>query len=407
MNLGLYIHIPFCRAKCYYCDFLSFSDNTLEKKYIDALITELKIYSKNLGDRKIDTIFIGGGTPSALQPESLFSICEAVEQYFTLSTNLEWTIEANPATLSPAKLPILKNSRINRVSLGLQSTNNEILKKIGRIHTFEDWQKTVNDLFEIGITNINTDLMFALPDQTLSAWQNTLIEVCKFDISHISAYSLILEDNTRLSAEYKSGRYKVTPEELDRQMYSEAKRILNTYGFRQYEISNWARDNKLCRHNMIYWTLDEYIGLGLGASGYINNIRYTNTTNLKKYIQELTKDDISYVIEEKNLDDMLHVIEEKNLDDMLHIIEEKNLVTMKMSIEEFMFLGLRLSNGISKDEFRKRFGIDIKSVYKNEIAKWLAEKALLENDSYFYLTNFGIDISNTVFASFLDPLITE
>ncbi len=374
MNTGLYVHIPFCQSKCYYCDFLSIADNSLEDVYVSALVEELKRYSRKV-KRKINTIFIGGGTPTALSVNLLSKICEVIEDNFILDKDIEWTIEVNPGTLTKSHLQIIKNTSINRVSLGLQSSCNNLLKKIGRIHTFEDWENTINDLLGIGITNINTDLMFALPSQTLHDWKCTLARVSQYPITHISAYALILEKNTKLYNDYKNGLFLITSEDVDRQMYATAKEILSSYGFFQYEISNWAKNGYKCKHNILYWTLDEYIGVGLGASGYLNNIRYTNTDDLKKYIQ--------------------------GIDHGTDIIKEEDVITNKMSMEEFMFLGLRMIRGICKKDFKNRYGKNIEEIYGYEINKWKNEKALIENETNIYLTNFGIDISNTVFASFL------
>ncbi|OOB76776.1 MAG: hypothetical protein BEN19_04040 [Epulopiscium sp. Nuni2H_MBin003] len=361
-KLGLYIHIPFCKSKCYYCDFLSFVNSDLMEKYIDALINELRSYN----EYRPNYIFIGGGTPSVLPPFLLRKLLSEIEQNFG-SEILEYTIEINPATLTQEHLKIINKSGINRVSIGLQSTNNMLLKEIGRIHTLQDFENTLYSLSDI--ENINIDLMFALPNQTIKQWEQTLLTVTKYPIKHISAYALTLEEGTKLFEKY-NGK-SIATAETDRQMYDLTKQILSQYNYSQYEISNWAQLGYQCNHNILYWTLQPYIGAGLGASGYLENIRYTNTTDIYQYISGKYK-------------------------------KEENYITTQMSMEEFMFLGLRMMSGVSKNEFKQKFGVDIKNIYGEQIKKWITLAAMIEVADRIYLSEYGVNISNTIFTSFLE-----
>ncbi|MGL6173605.1 MAG: radical SAM family heme chaperone HemW [Cellulosilyticaceae bacterium] len=376
MKIGLYVHIPFCHSKCYYCDFLSFANNHLEGEYVEALIKELINYGKiTQGVHTIKSIFIGGGTPTVLSPFLLESVCEAIEENFELESDIEWTIEANPGTLTKEHVKVLKKSGINRVSLGLQACQDALLKRIGRIHTFKEWEQSINDLVTGGITNINTDLMFTLPDQTLKDWEESLRRVTSYPINHISAYSLIVEEGTKFEALYSKGKLSLPTEEEDRQMYELAKSYLKEVGYQHYEISNWAKVGQECKHNILYWKQEPYLGVGLGAHSYFEGMRYHNEADLKKYIAC-----------------------QGNLG---QVKQESEIITTKMSQEEFMFLGLRLLQGINLNEFELKYGQTVEEVYGTQIKKWIKEKALVQNKERLYLSEYGVDISNQIFSSFL------
>ncbi len=371
MTQGLYIHIPFCHSKCYYCDFLSFNKQQFEEQYVNKLIQELIILGQSC-NKKISTVFIGGGTPTVLKANLLEKIHNVIRENFLLTEDYEWTIEANPGTITDDHLLFIENSKINRVSLGLQSTHNHLLKQIGRIHTFADWEKSIDSLIKIGIKHINCDLMFSLPNQTLKDWEQTLLTIVKYPIEHISAYSLILEEGTPL---YEQQNQLNFPNDIqDREMYNMAKKILSDNNFKQYEISNWAKDGCECKHNIMYWEVKTpYLGAGLGASGYTLRKRYTNISDISQYLQSDT-----------------------------NFIEFEELITKKMHQEEFMFLGLRMTKGINKNDFYKLFKENIEDVFGEQINKWIIKKALVHKEDNLYLSDYGIDISNVVFASFLE-----
>ena len=376
MQIGLYIHIPFCASKCYYCDFLSFPCHEDQEAYIEALIREMKETSKALAHgTTIKSIFIGGGTPTVLPPFLLDKLCSAINHYFKLEKMTEWTIEANPGTLDHEKIEALNKYPITRISLGLQSTHDDLLKKIGRIHKFKEWEENIKLLRQLTSWHINTDLMFALPGQTLEAFKETLETITSYHLEHLSIYALIIEEGTTFGDLYNEGKFMEVPEELDRQMYHMAKDYLAEQGYTHYEISNWARPGHECVHNKVYWQLENYIGLGLGAHGLINNERYFNETNIQKYIAAQG--------------------------DLNKIRLPESYLTKEMEMEEYMFLGLRLLEGISISEFEKRFNKGIWDTYGSIIKKWIKYNVLVQDNDRIYLSAYGLDVCNEVFASFL------
>ncbi|MEG0014362.1 MAG: radical SAM family heme chaperone HemW [Cellulosilyticaceae bacterium] len=376
MKIGLYVHIPFCHSKCHYCDFLSFANKQLDGEYVEALVKELCNYSKIIqGVHTIKSIFIGGGTPTVLSPFLLERVCTTIREKFNLEEDVEWTIEANPGTIVKGHIEVFNKCGVNRVSLGLQACQDQLLKDIGRIHTFKEWEQSIYNLCESEISNINTDLMFMLPGQTLKDWEYSLRTVCSYPIQHISGYSLIVEEGTRFGDLYSQDKLSLPSEEEDRQMYELVKSYLKEVGYKHYEISNWAKSGKECKHNILYWKQESYIGAGIGAHSYLDEIRYSNTYDLKKYI--------AYA------------------GDLEKIRQDEEVITKKMSQEEFMFLGLRLLEGISLAEFQTKYGQALDFVYKNQIEKWIKEKALVQDKDRLYLTDFGVNISNQIFSSFL------
>lgn len=376
MKIGLYVHIPFCKSKCHYCDFLSFSNEPLQEAYVDALVKEIENQAKVIrNSHTVQTIFMGGGTPTVLPPFLLGRIAETIRASFRIEKDVEWSIESNPGTITKEHVEVFKQYGINRVSLGLQTCEKKLLKTLGRIHSFEQWEKSVELLKSSGIMNINTDLMFALPGQTLKDWEETLRCVVSYDMPHLSAYSLIIEEGTPFYALYEKGELELAEDVLDRQMYDFAKRFLKEKGYNHYEISNWALPGMACKHNKVYWQQQPYIGLGLGAHSYFKGKRYHNLYDLNQYIDR-----------------------QGNLDEIIEDVEE---ITLKMQQEECIFLGLRLLEGISLSAFEKQFGMPLEVTYKNQIDKWIKEKALIKTKERVYLSEYGIDISNTVFSSFL------
>jgi oxygen-independent coproporphyrinogen-3 oxidase len=372
-NLGLYLHIPFCERKCLYCDFLSAAaDKETKDRYVNALINEIASYKEWAQDYLVKTIFLGGGTPTSLSGENILRIMEAAGNTFFLDSDTEITIEANPGTVDREKLLAFKEAGINRISMGLQSADNRELKLLGRIHTYETFAENYFLARELKFDNINVDLMSSLPGQSLKDWMSTLKKVADLEPEHISAYSLILEEGTYFYRKYSS---LPLDEELDRKMYWETERYLKDRGYRHYEISNYARDGRECRHNNSYWIRENYLGLGLGASSLIENTRFRKEDNLEEYIM--------------NAGD--HALTDK----------EQEVLTVKQQMEEFMFLGLRLTRGISKAAFQQSFHVTLENIYKEELDRSIKEGLLEENGDRLCLTDKGIDLSNTVMARFL------
>ncbi len=374
MNIGIYIHIPFCKQKCFYCDFLSFPNKeSYFEAYKNALINEIKT-CEHLDDAKIDTIFIGGGTPTVINPNYIDEILKEVFKKNVLP-NAEITIESNPGTLNEKMLKSLLNSGVNRLSIGLQAIQNRLLKKIGRIHTYEDFLKNYNEAIKIGFSNINIDLMFSLPEQTLEDWIETLYAIIDLKPKHISTYSLIVEENTYLSKLYDKGELTLNNVDIDREMYLYAQKYLEEYNYLQYEISNFSLPGYNCIHNIKYWERDNYLGFGLGAHSFFNNFRYNDINDLNKYI--LLRGDKTLVI------------------------ENKFFVYEKEAMEEFMFLGLRMKKGIDINKFYKCFNKDIYSIFGNIINKYKSQGFLIIDNDRILLSNKGIDVSNIIFSDFL------
>ena len=375
-KLSLYIHIPFCAKKCLYCDFPSWQGcESYFEDYTESLLNEIKNGERIYSDYDISTIFIGGGTPTVLSPKLLGKITDAVLERYNVESNAEITSEANPGTVDGCKLKEMKAMGINRLSFGVQAWQNNILKALGRIHDRETFLKNLDEAKNAGFENINCDLMFSLPNQTFKDWMETLENFSKLDIQHISAYSLIVEDGTPFKKMQEEGRLLLPDEETDRKMYSAANEILAKNGFERYEISNFAKKGFESRHNITYWETRPYIGFGLGSHSYFQAERYNNTYDLKEYIAANG--------------------------DAKKLRENKEILTDKEKEEEFMFMGLRMKKGISIDEFSRRFGRDIYSVYGEKIEELLDEKLIEKKENRIMLTKRGTDVSNIVFERFI------
>ncbi len=369
-NLEVYVHIPFCIKKCLYCDFSSFSGKEeFFSAYKNALVNEISKFD-NSENYVVDTIFFGGGTPSVFPPKFLFEIAETIYKKFKVSEKVEFSVEANPGTVSPEVLKNFRSFGANRISLGAQSFNDKILKTLGRIHTSKEFFKSYENVVSAGFNNINIDLIFALPNQTVSDFEKTLKTAVSLNPSHISAYSLIIEEGTPFFNLLKNGKISQTDDETDRQMYYLAKDFLSDNGYPQYEISNFAKPNKECRHNIGYWKRAEYIGFGLSAHSFINNVRFFNTNDFSKYISNTT-------------------------------FEGQEIISKKDAMAEFMFLGLRMTKGISFADFEKIFNISIFDVFSPQIKKFLEQELLKKTTNGICLTEKGIDLSNYVFSEFL------
>lgn len=378
--LELYIHIPFCVRKCLYCDFLSFpAGEETQERYVAQLINEITAMgARYASDYQVVSIFLGGGTPSILHAEQTSRILQAVKTSFKWAADAEVTTEANPGTVDLEKLQVYLASGINRLSLGLQSTEDRELKALGRIHTFDEFKKSYAMAREAGFTNINVDLMSALPGQTEASYRGTLETVLALNPEHISAYSLIIEEGTPFYD--RCEELDLPDEDEERTMYHDTKTILRERGYERYEISNYARPGYECRHNIGYWTGVSYLGLGLGASSYIGGERFMSEPDLSAYL----------------------LTEPSAFSGRRHH-RDRHLQTQKEQIEEFMFLGLRLTDGVSDAEFQRRFGISLKSAYGPVITR-LIKNGLLEqapSADRLRLTEYGIDVSNTVLCEFL------
>lgn len=372
-ELSLYIHIPFCVKKCNYCDFLSFStDLSAREKYVNALINE--ITKSGLEDYLVETIFFGGGTPSILEVSQINKILVTIRKAFNVSNNAEITIECNPKTVDYDKLHAYKEMGINRVSFGLQSTNDNELKVLGRIHSFSDFCSNYESARKAGISNINIDIMTALPYQTLNSYEETLKKVVSLNPEHISAYSLIIEEGTKF---YENSEIinNLPDINVDRKMYAITKEMLGFKEYSRYEISNYAKVGFMCRHNLCYWQQKEYLGFGLGAASFFNGVRYKNESDIKEYLN--------------------------NCSDLSTLRYTEEIVDKKASMEEFMFLGLRLMEGISITDFSNKFSVDIYQVYGKIIEKYVNMKLLIRENDRLFLSDDGIDVSNSILCDFL------
>lgn len=390
--LGLYIHIPFCVKKCKYCDFNSYKmDIDSKKRYIEDLKIEMELYSNKLykdnkyknkeccslnKNDKITSIFVGGGTPSILTSDEIREVFISIKEMFDIDENAEITIECNPGTLTLEKLKTMKEIGINRLSIGLQAIQEKHLNFIGRIHTYEEFEKNYKDALSVGFKNINIDLMYSLPNQTLCDWKETLEKVVHLNPTHISAYSLILEEGTELYNMYESNKFELIDENVDIEMYEYTINYLKSKGYNQYEISNYSKEGYNCEHNILYWECEHYIGIGAGASGYINENRYNNVESLEDYHLSLVK-------------------REKP-------IQENEILSEKDMIEEKIFMGLRMNKGIKFEDFKKKFGIDFREKYNKQIEMLLARKLINQSFEGIQLTQKGREISNSVFIEFME-----
>lgn len=403
-ELGLYFHIPFCVRKCDYCDFLSApATEGTKKDYINALIAEIESYQGRTMDFTVATIFFGGGTPSCVDAESIQKVMETACRVFHIDkANLEATIEVNPGTITKEMLGIYIEAGINRLSFGLQSCDNRELKSLGRIHTYEEFEDNYKLAREVGFSNINIDLMSALPGQTAESWENTLTKVIGLKPEHISAYSLIIEEGTRFYELYHDpviAAKELPDEETDRLIYHRTKALMEENGYYRYEISNYAKKGFACKHNCSYWIGTEYLGFGLGASSLLNGARFNNLHGIKQYI--------SLCEEYKNRSNQTQSNNSSlyNRNDLHHdcigIRENFELLTKEQRMEEFMFLGLRICQGISKKAFCERFGAELFHVYGEVIRKLLRDQLLIEDGDFLRLSEYGLDVSNSVFYQFL------
>ena len=374
-KISLYIHIPFCAQKCLYCDFPSFArKDHLRKAYIEALNKEIISLREKHNNLEINTIFIGGGTPSVLEADELECLLKEVAK-LNMAKDIEYSMECNPGNLTEEKLEVMKNYGVNRISMGLQAKQDNLLKGLGRIHNYKTFKENFLLAKKVGFNNINVDLMFGLPNQRLNEWEETLREIISLEPAHISAYSLIIEEGTAFYNLYENDKLKLPTEEEERKMYHLAKKILEENGFNQYEISNYAKEGKECRHNLAYWNMDNWIGVGSAAASYINGKRIKNISSVEEYINSINEK--GEAVEE--------IINNSKNDNM----------------EEFMFMGLRKINGIDENEFKNRFSMNINDVYGEILNKYIDEGLLIRKSGRIFLSEKGIEISNIIMADFL------
>ncbi|EJT6664529.1 oxygen-independent coproporphyrinogen III oxidase [Clostridium perfringens] len=374
-KISLYIHIPFCAQKCLYCDFPSFArKDHLRKAYIEALNKEIINLREKHNNLEINTIFIGGGTPSVLESNELECLLKEIAK-LNMAKDIEYSMECNPGNLTEEKLEVMKKYGVNRISMGLQAKQDNLLKGLGRIHNYKTFKENFLLAKKVGFNNINVDLMFGLPNQRLNEWEETLREIISLEPAHISAYSLIIEEGTAFYNLYENDKLKLPTEEEERKMYHLAKEILEENGFNQYEISNYAKEGKECRHNLAYWNMDNWIGVGSAAASYINGKRIKNISSVEEYINSINEK--GEAVEE--------IINNSKNDNM----------------EEFMFMGLRKINGIDENEFKKRFSMNINDVYGEILNKYIDEGLLIRESGRIFLSEKGIEISNVIMADFL------
>ncbi len=373
-ELGIYIHIPFCKQKCYYCDFISFANkNEKQEQYINAIKKEIDTYE--FEKYNVTTIYIGGGTPSYIESKYIVELIEKLKSKLTNNETkfdkIEIAIEVNPGTVTKQKLQDFKSCGINRLSIGLQTTNNNLLKQIGRIHTYEEFLETYNRAKEVGFENINVDLMLGLPNQTIKDLKDSLEKVIRLGATHISVYSLIVEEGTVISKLLDEGKIELPNEETEREMYWYVKNILELNGYQHYEISNFAKENKYSKHNMNCWKQKEYIGLGVAAHSYLNDTRFSNGNNIEDYINN---------------------VENKEIEEVQTLEDKQN---------EFMLLGLRMLNGVDIASFKQKFGQNPIYLYRDRLNELVEDGLVVIDLNHIKLTNKGLDLANLVFEEFI------
>ena len=377
-DFSIYIHIPFCISKCKYCDFNSYSNiDEYIDKYIECLKKEIEIVNINKDEYICRSIYIGGGTPSYIDSKYIVEILKIVYEKYNIDKNAEITIEVNPCSVTKEKLLDYYNAGINRISMGLQTCNDELLKIIGRKHTYKEFLDKYTLIKKVGFNNINIDLMLGLPNQSLEDLIESVNNVIKLNPNHISCYSLILYENTKLYKDIIENKYILPDDKLERDMYYKMVEILKQNGYIQYEISNFCKDNQYSRHNMMCWKQNEYIGFGAGAHSFIDSSRFSNIDSVKKYIDNIEND---------NLKDNIVIQEIMNKNDLM---------------KEYMLLGFRLINGINIEEFKNKFDEEVKDIFRDELNKLINQEYIKLEGKNYVLTNKGIDFNNIICEEFI------
>ncbi len=387
-EIGIYIHIPFCLSKCFYCDFASYAgrENMIEK-YVYALCNEILQNAEILGQHIVKTIYIGGGTPSFIDSKYISQMLNTIYMVTDKANIEEITIECNPNSISKEKILAYKETGINRVSIGLQSIYDDVLKVIGRAHKFEDFEKALNIVNESGITNITVDLMYPLPNLTLERLKETVDYVCNLkdkNVRHVSIYNLEVHENTKLSFLLQEGYITLCDEDEEYEMYKYIKDTLQNNGFNRYEISNYAQEGFEAIHNTRYWNQEEYLGFGVNASSFFGGARYTNIKDLDTYINNLTNNDM------KLLDGIK--------DGLVDEYEELDLLSL---MREYVILSLRKVSGLDKAKFKSKFKKDVKDIFLEEINELKTDKLIDENDTNIFLTDRGLEVANVVWEKFV------
>lgn len=375
-RIGLYVHIPYCRQKCNYCDFNSYAsmEGTVPE-YFNALNNEISSYSDMLQGFTVKTVFIGGGTPSYVDSKYVHQLMSSLNRQMNIECDAEISIETNPGTLTEEKLSVYREAGINRLSIGLQVWQNSLLKYLGRIHNIEDFTTNYKLALKAGFNNINVDLIFGIPGQSIKEWTDTIDNISQLDITHLSCYSLKIEEGTPFGLQLEKGKLKAVEDELDREMYWLAIEKLRSSGFKQYEISNFAREGYECRHNLVYWNAEEYVGLGAGAHSYFNKKRFNNAEDIYRYSSLIKNNESS--------------------------IENVQAIDEQDAMSEYMILRLRLVEGVCSRDFEQRFGVSLTTKYSKQIER-LALSGLADfNGNRLTLTQKGLDLANQAFVEFI------
>lgn len=375
--IGVYIHIPFCEQKCLYCDFNSGpASEMIKAQYMDSLVQEVLLYKEIFKKRKIKTLFIGGGTPSSVPPSLFEPLLKTLAEVIDFNHVEEFTIECNPGTVDQEKLSLYHTYGINRISFGVQSFNNRLLKRIGRLHSRDEAIASIKLAQQVGFKHINIDLMHNLPDMTADDLYESISMADSLGVEHISLYSLILEEGTPLLREFESTGLSLMSEEEERQVFHNALVLLKEKGYGRYEVSNFAKEGRACQHNLIYWKVEDYIGLGVSAHGKYEYTRYDNTPSIASYIEMIGQNNFP--------------------------IKEKEILSQEDEAFEAIMLGLRLGCGIDLGWYTRRFGLDMETTYATIIKKQMHLGTLLIEDNHLKLTEYGHDISNSVIVEFME-----
>ena len=422
-SISIYIHIPFCVKKCQYCDFLSApADSRAQEVYLRALKQEIREQAARYREYEVQTVFIGGGTPTAVPCENLCEVLKTVFSFYRMNPHAEISMEANPGTVTKEALLSYRKAGINRISIGLQSADDAELKLLGRIHTYRDFQQTYRWAQEAGFTNINLDIMSALPGQSVENYKKTLETVLSLKPQHISAYSLIVEEGTPFYEKYgqESEKLQATgekqpdlpSEEEEREMYALTEKLLAAAGYHRYEISNYALPGRECRHNRVYWKRGNYVGFGLGAASMVENVRFENTRKMQEYLAEyvgvpgaepVSADAAQGDAQVLSNEQEFSLREDPHSENAQEFSIRENVhpLSQQEQMEETMFLGLRLTEGVSKAEFQRQFGVSMEQIYGEVIQENIAQGLLADEAGYLRLTREGMDLSNYVMAQFL------
>ncbi len=373
---GLYIHIPFCSSKCNYCDFNSYTGKlNLAEEYFTSMKKEIELYTNEMKYNIVSTVFIGGGTPSCVDYKYIVDVLTACRANYRISDDCEISIEANPGTLNIDKLTAYKHIGINRISIGLQAYQNNLLKYLGRQHSPEDFITSIELAKKAGFSNINVDVIFGIPGQTMENWKETLKVLVDLGITHISAYSLKVEEGTKFGNMLENGELIQMKDELDRDMYHYAIDYLKQNGFNQYELSNFAKEGYECNHNLTYWKCIDYLGLGAGAHSLLEDIRFSNEVTIEEYIKGLKKGEKP--------------------------VEVRYTIDLYDKMSEYMFLGLRLTRGVFNSEFQDLFNQDMFVKYADSFEELQKNKLIEISGENVRLTRFGMDLANQVFVKFV------